>query len=78
MVYVVVSSVTLVLLDYVDLSAFAYATENGTSAILGPLVGGVIFGTCYSWLLKASAYSGGTDFIAALIHKKRQSEIRVD
>ena len=74
MVYVVVSSVTLVLLDYVDLSAFAYATENGTSAILGPLVGGVIFGTCYSWLLKASAYSGGTDFVAALIHKKRPDQ----
>ena len=74
MVYVVVNSVTLVLLDYVDLSAFAYATENGTSAILGPLVGGVIFGTCYSWLLKASAYSGGTDFIAALIHKKRPDQ----
>ena len=74
MVYVVVSSVALVLLDYVDLSAFVYITETGTSKILGPLVGGVIFGTCYSWLLKASAYSGGTDFIAALIHKKRPDQ----
>ena len=74
MVYVVVNSVTLVLLDYVDLSAFVYITETGTSKILGPLVGGVIFGTCYSWLLKASAYSGGTDFIAALIHKKRPDQ----
>ena len=74
MVYVVVNSVTLVLLDYVDLSAFVYITETGTSKILGPLVGGVIFGTCYSWLLKASAYSGGTDFVAALIHKKRPDQ----
>ena len=74
MVYVVTFSVALVILDHVDLSAFAYATENGTSAILGPLVGGVIFGTCYSWLLKASAYSGGTDFVAALIHKKRPDQ----
>ena len=74
MVYVVVNSVTLVLLDYVDLSAFVYITETGTSKILGPLVGGVIFGSCYSWLLKASAYSGGTDFIAALIHKKRPDQ----
>ena len=74
MVYVVVSSVMLLILEHVDLSAFAYATENGTSAILGPLVGGVIFGSCYSWLLKASAYSGGTDFIAALIHKKRPDQ----
>ena len=74
MVSVVTFSVALVILDHVDLSAFAYATENGTSAILGPLVGGVIYGTCYSWLLKASAYSGGTDFVAALIHKKRPDQ----
>jgi uncharacterized membrane-anchored protein YitT (DUF2179 family) len=67
MVYVVTFSVALVLLDHVDLSAFAYATDS--SAILGPLVGGIIGGACYSQLLKASAYTGGTDFIAALIHK---------
>lgn len=71
MVYVVTFSVSLVLLEYVDLSAFAYATENGTSTILGPLVGGIIFGSCYSLLVKASANSGGTDFIAAVIHKNR-------
>jgi uncharacterized membrane-anchored protein YitT (DUF2179 family) len=67
MVYVGSFSVALVLLDYVDLSAFAYSTDS--SAILGPLVGGIIGGACYSQLLKASAYTGGTDFIAALIHK---------
>ena len=71
MVYVVTFSVSLVLLEYVDLSAFAYATENGTSTILGPLVGGIIFGSCYALLVKASANSGGTDFIAAVIHKNR-------
>lgn len=69
MVYVLTFSVTSVLLDYVDLSAFAYYTENGTSAILGPLVAGIIFGGCYAMLLQASAYSGGTDFVAAIIHK---------
>ena len=71
MVYVVTFSVAILVLDHVDLSRFYYATENGTSAILGPLVAGVIYGTGYSYLLKASAYSGGTDFIAALIHKVR-------
>ena len=71
MVYVVTFSVAILVLDHVDLSRFHYATENGTSSILGPLVAGVIYGTCYSYLLKASAYSGGTDFIAALIHKVR-------
>ncbi len=69
MVYVVTFSVASVILEYVDLSAFAYRTETGTSAILGPLVAGIIFGSCYSLLLQASAYSGGTDFIAAIIHK---------
>jgi len=58
-------------LDVVDLSAFAYATENGTSKILGPMVAGVIQGYVYSILAKASAYSGGTDFISAIIHKRK-------
>ncbi len=71
MVYVVTFSVALLVLENADLSRFAYETENGTSTILGPLVAGIIFGSCYSLLVKASAYSGGTDFVAALIHKKR-------
>lgn len=69
LVYVATFSVASVLLDYVDLSEFAYYTETGTSAILGPLVAGIIFGGCYALLLQASAYSGGTDFVAAIIHK---------
>lgn len=69
MVYVVTFSLALVVLERVDLSALAYDTENGTSTILGPLVAGIICGSCYSLLYRASAYSGGTDFIAALIHK---------
>lgn len=69
MIYVGTFSLVSVLLDYVDLSAFAYYTDTGTSAILGPLVAGIIYGSCYSLLLQCSAYSGGTDFIAAIIHK---------
>ncbi len=70
MVYVVTFSIGLLILDHVDLSAFAYATENGTSKILGPLVAGIIMGYCYSVLVKASAYSGGIDFISAIIHNR--------
>ena len=69
MVYVGTFSVSAILLDYLDLSNFVYYTETGTSAILGPLVAGIIFGGCYALLLQASAYSGGTDFVAAIIHK---------
>lgn len=71
MLYVGVFSLGLLLLDHVDLSRFYYVTENGTSAILGPLVAGIIWGGCYNLLLRCSAYSGGTDFIAAVIHKRR-------
>ncbi len=71
MCYVACFSVALLLLDKVDLSAFAYATDNGTSTIMGPLVGGMITGAAQAVLLRASAYTGGTDFISSLIHKYR-------
>ena len=74
MVYVVTFSIGLVILDYVDLSAFAYATDSGTSKILGPMVAGVIQGYVYSILMKASAYSGGTDFISAIVHQRDPSK----
>ncbi|MBQ8833308.1 MAG: YitT family protein [Oscillospiraceae bacterium] len=74
MVYVITFSLGLVILDHVDLSPFAYATENGTSKILGPLVAGIIQGYVYSILVKASAYSGGTDFISAIIHKRNPTK----
>lgn len=74
MVYVGVFSLGLVILDQMDLSAFAYATENGTSKILGPLVGGIIQGYVFSILAKSSAYSGGTDFISAIVHKRNPNK----
>lgn len=70
MVYVVFFSVGLLVFDHVDLSAFAYSTDTGTSKILGPLVAGIIMGFGYSVLVRSSAYSGGTDFISALIHNR--------
>lgn len=70
MLYVGTFSVALLVLDKVDLSFLAYSTGNGTSTILGPLVAGIIMGFCYSVLIKASAYTGGTDFISAVIHKR--------
>lgn len=70
MVYVIVFSVGLLILDKVDLTPFAYSTANGTSHILGPLTAGLIMGYIYAILMKASAYTGGTDFVAAIIHAK--------
>lgn len=74
MVYIVTFSLALVVLNHVDLSRFYYVTDTGTSTILGPLVAGIVYGACYSMLVQASAYSGGTDFIAALIHKYRPEQ----
>ena len=71
MTYVAVSSIAMVVLDGMDLSRFAYSTDTGTSVILGPLVAGIIFGSAYSLLVQGSSNSGGTDFIAAIIHKYR-------
>ena len=74
MVYVVMFSVGLILLDRLDISAFYYTTDNGTSKILGPLVAGIIQGYVFSILMKASAYSGGTDFISAIVHKRNPAK----
>ena len=74
MVYVVTFSIGILILDRVDLSFLYYTTENGTSKILGPLVAGIIQGWVYSILMKASAYTGGTDFISAIVHKRNPNK----
>ena len=71
MVYVGVFSVMLLFLERVDLSGIAYDTAS--SAILGPLVAGIINGGIYAALVSAGAYSGGTDYVASLIHKYKPS-----
>ena len=71
MTFVLTFSAALTLLEYIDLSAFAYATDTGTSTILGPLVAGIVNGSVYSQLAQGGAYTGGTDFVAALIRKNR-------
>ena len=71
MLYVAAFSIFLIVLEQLDLSAFAYETANGASKILGPLVAGLINGVVYAMLVRTSASSGGADFIAAIIHKDR-------
>ena len=65
MIYVITFSIMLVVLEKLDLSAFAYSTDNGTSTILGPLVAGIISGAVYGFLVKCSAYTGGMDYVAS-------------
>lgn len=69
MAYTVAFSVFTLILERVDLSAFTYATANGTSTILGPLVAGIVMGFASAVLYRTGANTGGTEFIASLIHK---------
>ena len=68
MVYALSFSGFTLLLEQADLSAFAYATGN--SSLLGPLVAGLISGASFALLGKVMSSSGGTEFVAKLIHRK--------
>jgi len=57
----------LMILDNVDLSALVYSTTSST--LLGPLVAGLITGTCGYGMFKLNACFGGTEFVAGFIHK---------
>ena len=63
-------SVVSAILGKVDLSAFYFYTETSTSAVLAPIVAGVIRGILYAFTLGLNGASGGIDIIAALIRKK--------
>ena len=69
--YAALFALFLLVLEKVDLSKIAYSTHNGTSTIMGPLVAGIITGAVTTLLLRAGTYTGGTDFVASLIHKSR-------
>jgi len=60
-------SLFLMLLDYVDLSAFAYTSTIST--LVGPLVAGLITGFGGYVMHKLNACYGGTEFIAGFIHR---------
>ena len=71
MAFLVSFSISLMLLDMVDLSAFVYDTTIST--LLGPAVAGMISGVCGYYMHLMGSCCGGTEFIAKLIHKKTPS-----
>lgn len=73
LVYILSFAGSLILLDYVDMEFLIYKTEQGTSTILGPLVAGVINGAILGIAFLANCSSGGTDLVAAIIHKFKPS-----
>lgn len=73
LVYILTFSLSLIGLENVDLSALMYQTENGTSTILGPLVAGILGGGILGVAFMLNCCSGGTELVAALIHKYKPS-----
>ena len=71
-VFALTFSVALLLLQFkvIDLSFLSYKTANGTSTILAPIASGVINGIIYGAAIRLNGCTGGTDIVAALIHKK--------
>ena len=60
-------SAFLTLLGQVDLSRFAYLSENGTSKILAPVAAATVNGAIYGFCLRCHGSSGGTDVVSFII-----------
>lgn len=72
LVFVLVfSAATLLLQSKVDLTRFIYHTGDGRSTLLAPVASGTINGLIYGVAIRHGGSTGGTDYIAAFVHKKR-------
>ncbi len=70
-IFIVAFSLSMVLLEALDLSAFSYHTTTGTSIVLAPVAAGTLRGLLYVFTLNLNGSAGGIDIISALIkHKK--------
>ena len=70
-VYVIVFSVSVILIKDVNISSIYYFTETGTSTILAPIASGVIRGIIYAHTLKLNGSAGGVDIISSAIKIKK-------
>ncbi len=71
LVYVIVFSVSVILIKESSLSYLYYYTETGTSTVLSPIASGVIRGIIYSYTLKLNGSAGGIDIISSIIKIKK-------
>ncbi len=68
--FITVFSVSLILLDRLDLSAIVYRASDTGGAILAAIAGGLFGGAIYSASIRVGGSTGGTDVIAAFINKR--------
>lgn len=73
LVSVLTFSLTLLLMqnNVIDVSRFIYHTSDGRSTILAPIASGAVNGLVYGISIKNGGSTGGIDYIAAYVHKKR-------
>ena len=65
----VFSGVLLFLQRSVDLSRFIYHTGDGRSTLLAPVASGTLNGLIYGVAIRHGGSTGGTDVMAAYVHK---------
>lgn len=65
------SGAVLLLQNGVDISRFIYHTGDARSTLLAPVASGTINGLIYGAAIRLGSSTGGTDFIAAYVHKRR-------
>lgn len=72
-VSVVTFSIALLLMqnNIIDVSRFIYHTDDGRSTILAPIASGAVNGLIYGISIRYGGSTGGIDYIAAYIQKKR-------
>lgn len=71
LIFTLAFSISIVLLEKVDMTPLLYATETGTSIVLAPVAAGTVRGLLYVAALSLNGAAGGIDIVSALIkHKK--------
>lgn len=70
-IYIISFSLSSIFLKHIDISAFYYKTDTGTSIVLAPIVAGTVRGILYYLTLNRNGSAGGVDIVAALVKRKK-------
>lgn len=70
-IYVIVFSISVILVKHFDISKIYYLTNTGTSTVFSPVVSGAIRGIIYAYTLKLNGSAGGIDIISSVIKIKK-------
>lgn len=70
LVFVLVLSFALILLDHLDLSGIVYQATDTGGALLAAIAGGLFHGALYSLSVRMGGSTGGMDVVAAFINHR--------